>query len=441
MATNSNMFAPDSQQQQLQLQRQQQMADMLRKEAVTPIESQTVTGAGPARVVPTSPWLAMAKALQGGMAGYQQAGIDDKTAALGNAVNERKAQDMSGILAALSGKPAVHDAPEELGQQGPAYNAPAVPGDRRAALALALRSSDPAAQAIGNKLLETELAGSKFGNTPHYDQNGKAFVLNDKGEMKTLDGVQARDKMENVNGVWQNPYAQGANSFAPQDPNKPFGIGPKGVVPNQAYQDYAKSTAKAGAANISNKTEVKMGESIAGQIGPILKDSAIGAQGAVQQVDSAQRIIKAIDTNKVYAGPMASTRLKIAQVGDVLGVNGKDSEEKIANTRNVIRGLSELTLQGRKSMRGEGAITESEGKLAEQAMSGNIDMTASEIKQLAKASERVARFNHAEHQRKLNLARNNPSTSNMAGYYDTQPMPAETQSKSSNIQSLLDKYK
>lgn len=185
-----------------------------------------------------------------------------------------------------------------------------------------------------------------------------------------------------------------------------------------------QSVAKAGAPVTSIRVENKMGDSLAKEIGPIMGDSAIAATGAAQQIDAAQRIVKAVDTNKIFAGPGASIRLKGAQIGDLLGVGGADAQEKIANTRSTIRGLAEMTLQGRKQMRGQGAITESESKLAERAISGDIDdLTAAEIKQLAKASERSARFVHAQHQNKLNVVRNNPNMAPLAPFYESQPLP------------------
>ena len=73
MNPTMGLIAPDIQAQQVALQRQQQMADMLRQQGVTPIETgQMVTGAGPARAVPVSGWQALAKVLQGGIGGYMQ---------------------------------------------------------------------------------------------------------------------------------------------------------------------------------------------------------------------------------------------------------------------------------------------------------------------------------------------------------------------------------
>lgn len=185
-----------------------------------------------------------------------------------------------------------------------------------------------------------------------------------------------------------------------------------------AFNSWLLSNKKAGATNVSNRTEVKMGESLGAQVGPMMRDSTSIAEGAVKQIDAANRIVQAVDTNQIFAGPGANVRLKVGQIGQMLGVGGTNDAEKISNTRSAIRGLAELTLQGRQQMKGQGAITESEGALAQKAMSGDIeDLTAAEVKQLAKASERAARYNYAEHQRKLQVMQANPALQGIAPFY------------------------
>jgi len=168
---------------------------------------------------------------------------------------------------------------------------------------------------------------------------------------------------------------------------------------------------------------VKTGEGVAAQVGGMLKDANIQAQGANIQIDAADRVIGAVDTGKIIAGTFATPQLRLAQFGQVLGVTGKDTAETIANTRQAIRGFAELTLQGRKSMRGEGAITESEGKLAEKAFSGDIDsLTPAEIRQIANASKRVAEYSISEYNRKLDIIGRNPDLKDVVEIYRVNPI-------------------
>lgn len=107
MASNVNTISfgpmaamPDLQSQQLQLQRAQQMADMLRRESVTPIEAQTVTGAGPARVVPISPLQGLAKLGQAYFANKMQDANDQKQIDLGAEMKKRYVDELKKLAPA-----------------------------------------------------------------------------------------------------------------------------------------------------------------------------------------------------------------------------------------------------------------------------------------------------------------------------------------------------
>jgi hypothetical protein len=186
-----------------------------------------------------------------------------------------------------------------------------------------------------------------------------------------------------------------------------------------SFNDWLTSQKKAGATNVS----VGGAKDLASQVGDISKESRISAMGAVQSADSANRIIQSVDSNKLFTGVGANQRLTAAQIADGLGLGGKDTAEKIANSRQAIQGLAQLTLQGRKQMRGEGAITESEGNLAQRAMSGDITLTGAEIRQLAEAAKRSAKFQYSQHQNIMNTMKADPSTRGLVPYYD---VPADS---------------
>lgn len=447
MANNINTisFGPgqsnaDLQAQQAELLRRQKIADYLRDQSLQQEGTQVVSG----RAIPTSKWGTLAKLFQAGASAYMQKQDEGKQAELGRISAERSAEAIRKLA-----PPGVFDG---TAQQGPQETPPApmpelngtpqastpgqMPPQQAAPTQQAAPSMDPETrqrwvQALATYQVNPELGGklitelsktSEFSATPQYDQQGNAFVLNTRGERKMLDGVKARDKLENVNGVWQNPYMQQNGGLAPQDPNQPFQIGADGrPVANMPYQQYQISKSKAGAPSV--KTEVKMGESIANQVGPILKESLSAAQGAQGQIDAAERVVKAVNTNNLYTGPMATKRLGIAQLGSVLGIGGANDAEKIANTRQAVRGLAELTLQGRKTMQGQGQITDKESALAEKAISGDIDsMTPQELVIIANASKRAAQHTVQNHQRLVAKTRADQNTSNLADFYDLTPM-------------------
>lgn len=417
----------DLQAQQMQLQRQQKLADLLRQQALTPQDTQVVSGVA----VKNSPWTGATQLAKAFLANRMDNDADTKQSEIGNQLAQRQAAALKSLAPAgvFDDAPSQTQAPAQLSDQPKA----SMPGQmpvaqqqidpalrERWARAIATYQANPE---LGGKLIQDLSKEPEFSTTPQYDQQGNAFVLNSRGERKDLPGTKARDKFENVNGVWQNPYAQQEGAFAPQDPNAPFMNSPDGPVANQAYQDYQMRKARAGATNISTKTEVKAAESIAGQVGPMLKESASAAEGAAAQVDAADRIIRAVKTDKIFAGPLASKRLSLAQLGQVLGIGGESDAEIIANTRQVVRGLSEMTLAGRKEMAGQGAVTDKESALAERAASGDIDsLTPAEILIIANASKRVGDHRLKSHQRKVEKARNNPATSGIADYFDVVPM-------------------
>lgn len=235
-----------------------------------------------------------------------------------------------------------------------------------------------------------------------------------------------RAALSNVDGTLVDLYDPANINRAVPNANKPFNLSGGQIVPNTAFQQYELGKAKAGASNTSVRVENKMGEGLAAQIGPMMKDSVSVAEGAAKQIDAANRITSAVDSNRLFSGPGANARLTGAQVSEMLGLGGKDTAEKIANTRQAIQGLSQLTLQGRAQMRGQGAITESESKLAERATSGDISMTAGEIKQLAGAAKRAANYMQSEHQRKLGVMRNDPTLSKLTPFYDVAPVPEQS---------------
>jgi hypothetical protein len=186
-----------------------------------------------------------------------------------------------------------------------------------------------------------------------------------------------------------------------------------------SFVEYETALKRAGAPSVS----VSMDKGLAAQVGPMMKESKEKTIGAVKEIDAANQVIGAIDSNKMFTGPLANQRLSVAQLGSTLGVGGKDVTEKVNNTRAAIQGLAEITLQGRQEMRGQGAITESEGKLAERAKSGDISLTPGELKQLANAAKRAGEYTYTQHQAQLQAMSQNPETKQLIPYYNVPMMP------------------
>lgn len=133
-----------------------------------------------------------------------------------------------------------------------------------------------------------------------------------------------------------------------------------------------------------------------GKLVPTLYDQA---NAASTFLDSVPRYKTAL--NSAITGPMANERLAAARISSALGFGG---EKGINATTEVIKGLAKMTLDGRKTMRGEGAITESEGKLAERAFSGDIALTKGELISLFNSAERSAKFQYTQSKKLLTSA-------------------------------------
>ena len=92
----------------------------------------------------------------------------------------------------------------------PSAGQPAKPGGYDyQGLAGALAGINPmAALELQQKLVKQ---GPKFSTAPQYDQQGRAFILAEDGSMKYLDGVKARDKLEEVRlgdkVAFRSPYS------------------------------------------------------------------------------------------------------------------------------------------------------------------------------------------------------------------------------------------
>lgn len=250
---------------------------------------------------------------------------------------------------------------------------------------------------------------------------GSAFASSLKpkaADMKVVGDTLLSISPQGVKEVWKKPEQI--------DPNKPFMVQNGQVVPNPAFQQFELEKAARGrpAVTVNNRVENKASESVAGQVGPILEKSLTAAEGALRVGDAAQRVVSALDSGQVITGPGANARVKVAQLGQMLGVGGANDQEILLNTRRVIRGLSEMTLQGRKEMSGQGAITDRESALAEKATSGDIsDLTPAEIRELANASLRASQYQMQKHKSRVQSAGSLPGMQNVVPFFDVPEMP------------------
>jgi hypothetical protein len=191
------------------------------------------------------------------------------------------------------------------------------------------------------------------------------------------------------------------------------------ALKNPEYANYQMGLKKAGA----TQTPIYVGnKSIAERVGPIMEKEQEKTLAANKIFDSASNLTNALDANKIYTGPGANVKLGIAQLANTAGFGGNTLEEKIANTRTGIQSLAQLTLQGRKEMKGEGAIQVQESQLAERAISGDISLTPTELKILANAAKRSAQYTQQQYERKLQYMASDKDTAGLVPYFSVPPM-------------------
>jgi len=245
------------------------------------------------------------------------------------------------------------------------------------------------------------------------------------GDLERLDKLHFGDTGGQIAAF--NPFTGAKVTATPKtgDPFKDLVIQGDGgqLVPNMPLVGAKTAISRAGAP--VNKIDIKTGESIANQVGPMLKESRASALAGAKLMESSNRILESLDKNQgVYVGPGADLRLKGAQVADLLGITGKDTKEKIVNTRKVIQGMAEQAVAARSQLGSQAQISNSEQELLNRATSGSAsDMTVDEIRQLSKLSQRMASQMYELHSGQIQNMSADPSISGLAKFYNVPKPP------------------
>lgn len=200
------------------------------------------------------------------------------------------------------------------------------------------------------------------------------------------------------------------------------GQGKQPEILDPAVQEARKGVARAGATSV--RIDNKLGEGLAGNVKEIVSETRNAASGAVGAYDTANRVGMALSGGNVNLGPTATIRNKADQFAQVLGVGGASTEERLVNTRNVIRGLAQFTVSARKQLKGQGQVSDYEGKLLTKAESGEIDdFTFPELKDFIATTKRIAKKTHDEHKRLIGVMSKDPNVAGLVPYYDVPDLP------------------
>ena len=156
--------------------------------------------------------------------------------------------------------------------------------------------------------------------------------------------------------------------------------------------------------NVSNVIDKAVGA----ELGKLVPELYNQANASALFLTDVPKYKKSLDS--AITGPLANERLAASRISSALGFGG---DKGIVATTEVIKAFAKMTLDGRKTMRGEGAITESEGKLAERAFSGDISLTKGELMSLFNSAERAAKSQYTQSKKLLTSASSKSPTAEL----------------------------
>lgn len=222
---------------------------------------------------------------------------------------------------------------------------------------------------------------------------------------------------------------------APSAPEKPdefmramtaAGIDPASPQGRQmAFQHLQKLATHQPGTNVNINTEKPLLNTVAQGLGKQIDDSLSVAKAAIPAIQTAQTLRAAVDSGKVVSGPGASFRVLGLQIGQMMGVGGKDGAEILANTRTAIQSMAQAELSAAQQMKGQGQITEAERQIIKRAAAGDInDLTAPEIKLLSGVMEKTARAKIEQHKKNVQGLAKMPGADALMPFYQVdEPAP------------------
>lgn len=418
-----------------QIEQRRRMAEMLSQQSMQPLDTNQTAGG---YVIPVSPFAGLAKMLQGyaGGVGQRKAGEEQK------ALAERYRGDQMGDMTALAkmlSSPGAPAQPEQWMSEGI---------DERL---------QPATAARAPGQIDPEMIG-QF-KTPEVTQLAMARMLAQKpqgpiaGDKPLIDPVTfqpvytppEKPKFHVVGGnLVPEPTATGqpvAPAFtAPEKPPEAIrgiqeamraaGIDPNSPQGQQFFANYVKKQTThqpAPTQNVTVNTEKQLFGNIAETVGKDVATAAQNAKAALQTLNTVGQVREALDTGKVIAGPATTARMFLGQIGQVMGIAGKDATEQLTNTRGAIQGLAQLELDAAQQMRGQGQITEAERGIIRRAASGDIDsLTIPELRRLTDALDKTARYKIKANASNVARIKANPNSASLAEFMQVEEPPAYT---------------
>lgn len=319
----------------------------------------------------------------------------------------------------------------------------------------AMRTPDQAAMMLNGG--PTNAAASAVPNMqPMVDQQALLRGLMESDPMAAFQMMQPKARKLTSVAPGASLFDEAAGKVAFTAPDKadkpPTAVQEYQFAAQQGYQgsfeQFQLAQKRAGATNIGMpKIDIKMGDSVAGQVGPMMKASKIQVGGAVKMFDSADRIERALDSDLITTGPFASKVQTVKQFAQVIG-GGNDAS--IRQTQQVIRSLAQMSVEARKQLQGQGQVTETEAAAVAKADAGDIDnLTTGELRDLVTLTKRAAHFTATGHADLLKNMETNDGTKGAAPFYRVrgierllahQPKLPQIGGGAPSLNDLLNKY-
>jgi hypothetical protein len=430
----ANFFQPgfDEQIEAQNIERQRQYAQLLRQKGDQAPQSQMVSGHYVAPSI-TQNLAQLLNAYQGGQ-GVRQA--DERQKALAEAVRGRQSEEMGQFTKLLGGEPARDIQPltpnDDEGNAMPVAQKAAVPGDINAAYQYAASARTPGLQQMGTQgQLQMAQEQAKQAQAQAQQQRMMAVLQSAPGPQQAIAaGVPpemvkqyyesrnyGRDEVtfQDVGGqkVPVTKFGDRPSGVAPLEmtgnPYKDLLVsdGKGGFMPNAPLVGVKSGIARAGASNVSVNTE----KGYAGEIAKGLAASDLAtidaARAAGDRIRNAQSIKSYLDKNPI-TGTGAEARLALNKALTTAGIiDGK----QVQNTETLAGLLASSTLDAIKTsgLGGGQGFTDKDRAFLERAKSGNLEVNASTLRDLADMNERAGRASISKGKAVADRLKNNPT--------------------------------
>jgi len=254
------------------------------------------------------------------------------------------------------------------------------------------------------------IGGGLTSFTDGYNNFAKQAVAADELKTKrasaTLAATLAKQKRDRIAAYQANPtaanmataypelYAKNQNALAVEKV-KAGGKAPKVIsehIPGGLIQDW----------QYINGVKTKLGVPHKPKAGITIGGAKHGEKALYDRLNESRQLvsasIKSQDTVNRMSAALAKSNVGLGgtlkqswdQVATAMNIGGRDAQERVGNTRNVIQGLAQMTLDSRKLLAGQGPISDNEQKVLEKAKSGQFDsMTKLELKILLDVTARA----------------------------------------------------